>query len=117
MLVFVLNVKINVGVVVVDDPYGIELATFTAYVLLGPLEEPIDSIISIRIREWQSIVRSYFEHRWWPRRQRQMLDSREIGQRQVHSHRRLSGIDSSSWTTCSEQCRTRRPYSDWGRGP
>lgn len=49
-MVFVLNVKVNVGLVVVDEPYGIEPATLTAYVLLGPLEEPFDSIISIRIK-------------------------------------------------------------------
>ena len=44
VLVFVLNVSVKVGLEVVDDPSGTELATFTAYVLLGPLPEPIHSI-------------------------------------------------------------------------
>jgi hypothetical protein len=48
VFVFVLNVSVNVGLDVVDDPIGTELTTFTAYVLLGPLPEPI---YSIRIRQ------------------------------------------------------------------
>jgi len=41
-----LNVNVRVGVVVVVDPTGTELATFTAYVAAGPVPDRCVPIVA-----------------------------------------------------------------------
>ena len=102
---------------VVVDPTGTELATFTAYVAAGPLPEPT----KIETRSFYAprvvFLFTYVEFQSWQMHHRLLLGSRRIGRCQAHSRRRRFGSGSSVSARSNAPCRTRTPGFDWEKCP